>query len=342
MPAQFVHLRLHSAFSLAESTLRISALAKLVSGDSQPAAAITDTNNMFGALEFAQSMAAVGVQPIMGAQIELEDKAGRGDVVLLAQTETGYVNLSQLLSKILLSTGGVHTPACIVEDLVPYSDGLILLTGGALSGFVSGPAGDGRAHLAQQRLEKLAGIVPGRLYIELQRHGLPAELAGEPHLLDCADRLNLPLVATNDCRFEDPSMSQPHDTLVCIGTSRKISEQDRPRYSSEHYFKTSSQMIELFQDIPEAIENSLVIAKRCSVMAETRAPILPAFATSAGRDEPAELRAQAESGLQARLERHLLPNRLMRQGVNRCHNPIMSVWPLSLILSNKWGSPGIF
>ena len=106
MPAQFVHLRLHSAYSLTESTLRIGTLAKLVSGDSQPAAAMTDTNNMFGALEFAQSMAAVGVQPIMGAQIELEDKAGRGDVVLLAQTETGYVNLSQLLSKILLSTDG--------------------------------------------------------------------------------------------------------------------------------------------------------------------------------------------------------------------------------------------
>jgi len=102
MPASFVHLRLHTAFSLTESTLRIGTLTKLVSGDFQPAAAITDTNNMFGALEFAQSMAAAGVQPIMGTQIELEDKAGRGDVVLLAQNETGYVNLSQLLSKILL------------------------------------------------------------------------------------------------------------------------------------------------------------------------------------------------------------------------------------------------
>ena len=342
MPAQFVHLRLHSAFSLTESTLRISALAKLVSGDSQPAAAMTDTNNMFGALEFAQSMAAVGVQPIMGAQIELEDKAGRGDVVLLAQTETGYVNLSQLLSKILLSTDGVHTPACDLEDLAPYRDGLILLTGGAISGFVGGPASDGRAHLAQQRLEKLDGLVPGRLYIELQRHGLPAELAGEPHLLDCADRLNLPLVATNDCRFEDPSMSQPHDTLVCIGTSRKISEQDRPRYSSEHYFKTSSQMIELFQDIPEAIENSLVIAKRCSVMAETRAPILPAFATSAGRDEAAELRAQAESGLQVRLERHLFTGSLDEAGRQSLSQPYNERLAFELDIIEQMGFPGYF
>ena len=111
MPAQFVHLRLHSAYSLTESTLRIGKLTQLVSADSQPAAALTDTNNMFGALEFAQSMAAAGVQPIMGAQIELEDTDGRGDVVLLAQNQQGYVRLSQLLSKILLSTDGTQVPA---------------------------------------------------------------------------------------------------------------------------------------------------------------------------------------------------------------------------------------
>ncbi|MGB1046116.1 MAG: PHP domain-containing protein, partial [Candidatus Puniceispirillaceae bacterium] len=258
MPAQFVHLRLHSAYSLTESTLRIGKLTQLVSADSQPAAALTDTNNMFGALEFAQSMVAAGVQPIMGAQIELEDTDGRGDVVLLAQNQQGYVRLSQLLSKILLSTDGTQVPACDYDDLRRYGDGLIMLSGGALSGFVGNPAGDGRANLARQRLEILAEIFPGRLYIELQRHGLPIERASEPHLLEYADMLDLPLVATNDCRFDDPSMSQPHDTLVCIGTSRKISEQDRPRYSSEHYFKTGSQMSELFNDIPEAIENTLV------------------------------------------------------------------------------------
>ena len=203
--------------------MQIGTLTQLVSGDSQPAAAITDTNNMFGALEFAQSMAAAGVKPIMGTQVELEDKAGRGDVVLLAKNEIGYVNLSGLLSKILLTSDSAQTPACAVEDLAVYSEGLILLTGGGLTGFVGSPAGDGRANLAEKRLNNLAAILPGRLYIELQRHGLPAELAGEPHLLEFADRMNFPLVATNDCRFEDPSMSQPHDILVCIGTSRKIS-----------------------------------------------------------------------------------------------------------------------
>jgi len=342
MPAPFVHLRLHTAYSLAESTLRIGELVRLVSADLQPAAAITDTNNMFGALEFAQSMAGAGVQPIMGAQVVLEDAAGSGDVVLLAQTQRGYVNLSQLLSKVLLSTDGVHTPSCKFDDLACYAEGLILLSGGALGGFVGAPAGDGRAALARQRLAALASMMPGQLYVELQRHGLAVELAAEPHLLACVDDLNLPLVATNDCRFEDLSMSQPHDTLVCIGTGRKISEQDRPRYSSNHYFKTASQMIELFADVPEAIENTLVIAKRCSVMAETRAPILPAFSTAAGRNEAEELTAQAEAGLQARLQRHIFADDMDDAACKAAAQPYLDRLKFELDVIQQMGFPGYF
>ena len=125
MPSQFVHLRSHSAYSLTESTLRIEKLTELVSADSQPAVALTDTNNMFGALEFAQSMSAVGVQPIMGVQIDLEDIEGSGDVVLLAQHERGYANLSQLLSKTLLSKDGMQTPACNFDDLQSWCNLLI-------------------------------------------------------------------------------------------------------------------------------------------------------------------------------------------------------------------------
>ncbi|MGB1758999.1 MAG: DNA polymerase III subunit alpha, partial [Candidatus Puniceispirillaceae bacterium] len=124
--------------------------------------------------------------------------------------------------------------------------------------------------------------------------------------------------------------------------SRKISEQDRPRYSPEHYFKKSSQMIELFQDIPEAIENTLVIAKRCSVMAETRAPILPAFATSAGRDEAAELRAQAQSGLQARLERHLFSDSLDEAARQSLSKPYVERLAFELDIIEQMGFPGYF
>ena len=218
MHANFVHLRLHSAFSLTESTLRISTLTKLVSDDFQPAAAITDTNNMFGALEFAQSMAAAGVQPIMGTQIELEDRIGRGDTVLLAQNDTGYVNLSQLLSKVLMSSNSTQTPACTVDLLANYSEGLILLTGGALTGFVGGQLEMGNwqdnASNGWLMLCPTASISNYNVWTACRT-------CWRATSLKCADLMNLPLVKTNDCRFEDPSMSEAHDALVCIGTGHK-------------------------------------------------------------------------------------------------------------------------
>ena len=149
MPANFVHLRLHSAYSLAESTLRIESLSRLIADDNQPAAAITDTNNMFGALEFAQTLIGVGIQPIMGTQLNLEDTQGQGEIVLLAQTDFGYINLSKLLSKTLLEADAVHDSSCSLDDLEAHAEGLILLSGGALAGFLGAPAGDGRPALRQ-------------------------------------------------------------------------------------------------------------------------------------------------------------------------------------------------
>ena len=289
MHAPFVHLRLHSAYSLAESTLRIKQLAALVSGDRQPAAAITDTNNMFGALEFSQAMVAAGVQPIIGTQMTLSDSDGNGEVVLLAMDATGYTNLCQLQSEALLQADATSDPAASMEMLAAHADGLLVLSGGAMAGFVAAPAADGRLALSRKRLEALVAICPGRVYVELQRHGMSEEDRAEDGLLALAVELELPLVATNDCRYDTPEMHQPHDALICIGTGRKMSEDDRIRYSSQHYFRTAGEMGELFADIPEAISNSLVTARRCSVMAEERAPILPAFTRDERRSEPAEL-----------------------------------------------------
>ncbi len=305
MPTNFVHLRLHSAYSLAESTLGIKSLLSLIVADNQPAAAITDTNNMFGALEFSQTLAKSGVQPIMGTQINLLDKQGHGEVVLLAKDAAGYTNLSKLLSKTLLEADTSQVPACGLSDLAAHANGLLLLSGGALAGFVGAPAGDGRAALGMARACELFKIFDDRFYIELQRHNLAVERAAEPHLLNIADQLNVPLVATNDCRFQNAGMSEPHDTLVCIGTGRKFSEVSRPRFSPEHYFKSASEMSDLFKDIPEAIVNTSVIAQRCSAMAVLRDPILPPFKSPDGRSEEDELTLQAEEGLRVRLARHI-------------------------------------
>ena len=346
MPANFVHLRLHTAYSLAESTLRIKDLSGLIAGDSQPAAAITDTNNMFGALEFAQILAPAGVQPIMGTQMVVGDvqgdTQGTGEIVLLAQNDVGYRNLCVILSKTLLAANAGHDPVCRLDDLGNHAEGLVALSGGALAGFVGRPAGDGRPSLAMIRAQQLASIFVGRFYIELQRHDLDVEIAAEPELLKIAQTLNLPLVATNDCRFETPDMSQPHDTLVCIGTGHKISESDRPRFSPQHYFKTASQMSELFKDIPEAISNTLVVAKRCSMMVQTRDPILPPFMSPDGRNEEDELTAQAKAGLIVRLERHLFNHSMDAETRAKVEKPYQERLNFELGIIKQMGFPGYF
>jgi DNA polymerase-3 subunit alpha len=342
MSAKFVHLRLHTAYSLAESTLRIKDLVGLIAADGQPAAAITDTNNMFGALEFAQTLASAGIQPIMGAQMMFGDAQGRGEMVLLAQTATGYRNLSILLSRTLLTADVSGDAICPIADLETYGDGLLLLSGGTIEGFIGRPASEGRESLAASRADALSQMFPGRFYVELQRHGLKSEIAAEPFLLEIADRCNLPLVATNDCRFENAGMSQPHDTLVCIGRGRKYSEEDRPRFSAEHYFKSANQMSELFKDIPEAINNSIVIAKRCSVMAETRNPILPAFDTDDGRSESEELAAQAKTGLALRLETHVFYASSSDAERATMAVPYYERLDFELGIINQMGFPGYF
>ena len=342
MHAPFVHLRLHSAYSLAESTLRIKQLAALVSGDRQPAAAITDTNNMFGALEFSQAMVAAGVQPIIGTQMTLSDSDGNGEVVLLAMDATGYTNLCQLQSEALLQADATSDPAASMEMLAAHADGLLVLSGGAMAGFVAAPAADGRLALSRKRLEALVAICPGRLYVELQRHGMPEEDRAEDGLLALAAELELPLVATNDCRYDTPEMHQPHDALICIGTGRKMSEDDRIRYSSQHYFRTAEEMGELFADIPEAISNSLVIARRCSVMAEERSPILPTFTRNEGRSEPEELGFQAHAGLVERLERHVYGPQMDEAAREAVGKPYFDRLEFELQTINQMGFPGYF
>jgi len=342
MPAPFVHLRVHSAYSLAESTLRVKKIPALVSGDSQPAVAITDTNNMFGALEFSQGMRDAGIQPIIGVQLILRDDRGAGEVVLLAQNAAGYQNLCKLNSAALLHVEGGDDPEVSLDALAKAHEGVLLLSGGATSGFVGGAAGDGQTALVSSRLEKLAEILPGRVYVEIQRHGLAIEQRAEPVLLEAALASGLPLVATNDCRFETRDMEAPHDVLICIGSQRKLSEEDRPRFSPEHYFKNAAEMTALFADIPEAIKNTLVIAERCSVTAETRKPILPTFSSEEGRSESDELRTQSDVGLAARLNRHVFTEGMDEAARSAAAKPYHDRLTFELGVIMQMGFPGYF
>ncbi len=296
--AGFVHLRVHSAYSLSESTLQIAKLAELASMDRQPALAITDSFNMFGAFEFSEKMQAKGIQPIIGAVVQIKDKYGEGEVALLAQNETGYIHLSYLISAALLDSEATASPVIPIEELEKRVEGLILLSGGLRGGFIGGAAANEQTRHLSERISWLQRHFGDRAYIEIQRHGRAIEAAAEALLLAEADRSGLPIVATNDCHFDEQSMYISQKVLHCIASSERLASMEDSGITAHHFFKNAAQMQKLFADLPEAIENSMVIAQRCSFVVSRRNPILP---STDAKDEAEQLRTLARQGLQDRL-----------------------------------------
>src|SRR5690606_38250237 len=213
---------------------------------------------------------------------------------------TGYRNLSKLVSRAFLESPAGERPHIDFGWLTGHTDGLLALTGGP-AGAVGRLLAEGQAEAAGDMLQRLAALFPGALYVELMRHGDPVEDRIEGPLIDLAYRHNLPLVATNDCHFSDPDMYEAHDALLCIADGAHLGDANRRRLTPQHGFRSAAEMRSLFADIPEAVDNTLVVARRCAFMPEERAPILPAFPTEDGRTETEQLRAAAEAGLERRL-----------------------------------------
>lgn len=285
----FVHLHVHSAYSLAESTIRTKELIDLCIADGVPAVAVTDTNNMFGAMEFSLGAMGRGVQPIYGCQINVGE--AEQQIVLLVQNKAGYLNISRLVSDSYMEGDVAKSVATSMDELTKYNEGLICLSGGALAGFRE-----------EKDILKLKEIFGDRFYIELQRHGMREEEIHEEALIELAYAHDIPLVATNDAYFGEQNMHEAHDALLCIAGGRYITEEDRRRVTNQHYLKTPAEMVELFKDLPEAVENTLHIAKRCSFLLKPIDPILPPFETESGRKEEEELREQVKEGLQWRID----------------------------------------
>ncbi|HCL62291.1 MAG TPA: DNA polymerase III subunit alpha [Rhizobiales bacterium] len=319
----FVHLRVHSAYSLLEGALTIARLAALASADRAPVLALTDSNNLFGALEFSETLAEAGIQPIIGLTLSLTfategEIAPGGDIrgphadgriALLAKNQRGYANLMRLSTNAYFAASESGEVVTAMADLASQAEGLIALTGGP-EGVIDLALADGNPELARARIEALHAIFGDRLYVELQRHGLPQERAVEPALLGLAYDLDLPIVATNEPYFASPEDFEAHDALLSIAEGSYVAVDDRRRLSPEHYFKTASQMRALFADLPEALDNTLEIARRGAYRPLEGMPILPPFltggvATSAlAETEAAELRRQSEAGLTERLAQH--------------------------------------
>ncbi|WGD31445.1 DNA polymerase III subunit alpha [Ancylobacter sp. WKF20] len=306
----FVHLHVHSSFSLLEGALSVAKLADLAKKDRQPAIALTDTGNLFGALEFSEKMAGSGIQPIVGCTlaIDMPGPAPRGPlaterprIVLLAASEAGWSNLMELVSRSYLETASDGAPHINLDWLDTTHTGLIALTGGP-TGPIDRSLAAGSADLAEQRLVALREVFGDRLYVELQRHGIAEERRVETGLIDLAYRLDLPLVATNEPFFAAQDDYEAHDALICIAEGRLVAEGDRRQLTPEHRFRTRAEMMTLFADLPEALANTVEIAQRCAYRPRTVKPILPRFTMD--RDEAEELRLQAEEGLRQRLAVH--------------------------------------
>lgn len=310
---QFVHLRTHSRFSVGASTLTIKKIPNLCASMGMSACALTDTNLMSGAAEFSDVMPSNKLQPIIGVELSLnhhsvDPKILRSSVlskiVLLAQNHTGYLNLCELNRIMYMRQENHHLgPFVSFDELAAHNDGLICLSGAHL-----GPIGmallAGQEEQAKIFSKRLLDVFGDRFYIEIQRHGLEDEIKTEPGFLEIAQNMNIPIVATNDVCFASSKDYEAADALGCVLGQTKVIDPERSRKSSEQYFKSYEEMAEIFSDLPEAIENTVVIAQRCGFMVNVHEqPLLPRF----GDDLETEcqmLRNDTMNGLKRRLEQH--------------------------------------
>ena len=302
---EFVHLRLHSEYSLVDGLVRIKPLTKKVAEIGMPAVALTDFNNFFGLVKFYKAAQAVGVKPILGADLLVLDEDGEGNptqLVLLIADEQGYKNLTRLISKAYQAGQRQGIPYIRRSWLAEFSAGLIALSGGR-HGEIGMALVSGRQTDAEQLLIEFMGLFPDRFYLELQRTGRSGEESYLHAAVELAGQLSCPVVATNDVRFIDAGEFEAHEARVCIHEGRALDDPRRERRYSEHqYLRTPDEMAELFSDIPEALQNTVEIAKRCSLDLRLGEYFLPDYPIPDGMTINEFFIEVSEDGLRERLE----------------------------------------
>jgi DNA polymerase-3 subunit alpha len=307
MPQPFVHLHLHSEFSLVDSTLRIKQLVERAKQLGMPAVAVTDQFNMFGLVKFYRAAVAAGIKPIAGADVLIspaDDPEHTSRLVLLCQNNEGYLNLCRLLSKGYQEGQHLGVPYLRREWVAEHSTGLIALSSGRESDIGQALLNQ-HPNSARQLAQAWMKDFPGRFYLEIQRTEREQELRYERHALQLAAELGLPVVASNDVRFLDRKDFSAHEARVCIHDGRQLSDKRRElRYSEEQYFKSPEEMESLFADLPEALENASELAKRCNLELQIGTYFLPDFPTPDGESVEEFLKKASLKGLANRLNKH--------------------------------------
>jgi len=299
----FVHLQLHTEYSIVDSTVRIPRLMEKVVASGMPAVALTDQSNLFGLVKFYRSALARGIKPLIGVDLRIrndEDEDHPYRLLLLCQNLAGYRNLTSLVSRSYLDGQRRGRPMVDPAWLdAANTHGLIALSGG-LQGDVARALLAGRQELAGQRLDHWLTLFPQRFYLEVSRLGRPGEEACVQATLRLAADRAVPVVATNDVRFLERDDFDAHEARVCIQQGRTLADADRPRtFTEQQYFKSPDEMASLFDDIPEAIANTVEIARRCNLDLRLGETFLPAFPVPGGQTTEEFLRAEATAGLDA-------------------------------------------
>ena len=302
----FIHLRNHTAYSIAEGALSISSIVEFCKKYEMPAVAITDTNNIFGGVKFSTTMVDKGIQPIFGTQLSVDfnlptsifDKKELSELVLLVKNDVGYRNLIKLLSIAYTQKLDTDPPGISESVLYENTEGLIVLSGG-VNGVIGKCLLAEQEELAENFCLKLNKVFHDNFYMEIQRHGSFKEANTESKFLDFAMKYNIPVVATNECFFINKDMYTAHEALLCIKNGTYYDDTTREKKTVEHYFKSKEEMKSLFFDLPEAIINTSVIASRCSYIFKKVSPLLPHV--EKGIDEISLLKEKSITGLEERL-----------------------------------------
>ncbi len=343
---KFIHLKTHSAYSLAEGAIKTHRLVDLCVENGMPAIALTDSGNLFGALEFSLACADKGVQAIAGLKLKFKDTLPNGQsyfyqMALLAQSQEGYSSLVKVASRAYLDSQEHEAPCLEAAVLGQWNQGLILLSG-ALEGPIHMALLQKQPDLAVEHARRLKAIFGDRFYLEISRCGYPDEARVEEALLTLAQDEGVPIVATNEVYFESKQLHEAHDILLCISQGVTVSNENRRKVSAEHYFKSQDAMSRAFADLPEALENTVQIAQRCHFMPRTSKPILPPFPTMAGNSESEELVIQANEGLTQRLVGQVFHSNMdegEKNVIRECYQSRLN-YELDIII--KMGFPGYF
>ena len=350
---KFVHLRVHTAYSLSEGAMQVPALIHKCHAQGIAAIAVTDTANMFGGKAFSKYASEEGVKPIMGCQFYLRNpdaddvlkSKGRviepDKIILLVMNDEGYHNIMKLMKIAYLDGPNLEKPQIRLQNLRELNAGLIALTGG-VEGQIGRLLLENRKDEAEKTLVELKEIFPSRLYMEIMRIGLETEQRTEEDFINLAYKYDIPLVATNEAFFFDADMYEAHDALACIAAGEYVANDNRKKFSPNNRLRSEAEMIELFSDLPEAVESTVRIAERCNYLSKKVNPLLPIFECPDGKTQDEFITEEAYKGLDERMKAQVYFEGMTPEEKAEIDERYYARLEYELSVIKKMGFPGYF